>query len=649
MGKRSLALLVAAAACFSAPALAQQRAAENATRSADDAFGVSFGNEKIGLYNERDARGFSPLAASNVRIEGMFFDYRNFMPSRVVSSITIRVGLTAQSYPFPAPTGIADYALRPFQTRNSFSTYLGASTDGVYQLEADWQRVVVPGKFGLSGGFKYSSDDQQIPFSRSNNRMVGIVSRWRPVEDSEYTAFFGWGTNMKTKFTPLVFTSGPFVPPPIEVKFFGQDWTAVDITSRVVGVLGRQKLSDNWTMRAGLFHHSTNGQGTVADLYLNTDQAGMPTTHRVTNELPQDQPSTTGEARLTGVFEGENLRQTLHFTVRGRDNDRTFGGTASASITPIPVGQRVLLPEPVWANGAPSTDAVRQWAAGAQYQLAWRGLGEASIGVQHVDYEKTVTPPAAAATVTRDKPLFVNGSLVWTASKKLSAYASFTQGLEEVALAPENAVNSFEAPPAIHTEQYDVGVRYAVTPRLALVLGYFNVEKPYFNLDASRLYRQLGDETHKGFEISLAGALTDRLNVVAGAVLQKPEVTGEAVTLGLIGPKPVSQPETNLRLNLDYRTPWIEGLSLDIGVTYTGERPATSRTFAELGGKQLDAEAFNMVDIGMRQRFKIGGHTSTFRAQVLNVFDDFAWRVYPSGGFYIGGARKFQMSLATDF
>jgi len=251
--------------------------------------------------------------------------------------------------------------------------------------------------------------------------------------------------------------------------------------------------------------------------------------------------------------------------------------------------------------------------------------------------------------VTRDKPLFVNAALALTVSDRLAAYANFTQGLEEAPLAPENALNAQEAPPAIHTEQYDFGVRYTLTPQLRLVVGYFDVRKPYFNVDPTRLYRMLGDERHRGFEVSLAGKLSDRLNIVAGAVLQKPDVTGEGVRSGLIGPKPVNQAETTLRLNLDYRTPWIEGLSVDAAYAHTGERAATTRQFVELGGRQLNAEALSTLDLGMRYRFRIAGHPSTFRAQALNVFDDFAWRVFPSGAFYVAPARAFQVSLATDF
>ena len=98
--------------CASASAAHAQRADENAVRSADDAFGNSVGSERIGLYSDSDARGFSPVSAGNIRIEGLYIDNPVGFTSRLVAGSTLRVGIAAQGYPFPAPTGLADYALR---------------------------------------------------------------------------------------------------------------------------------------------------------------------------------------------------------------------------------------------------------------------------------------------------------------------------------------------------------------------------------------------------------------------------------------------------------------------------------------------------------------------------------------------------------
>lgn len=113
------ALAAAALLGCAFPACAQ-RADENAVIGADDAFGRSIGAERIGLYNDQEVRGFSPILAGNVRLDGLYYDNQGGMISpRLVQGSTVRVGLTAQGYLFPAPTGVVDYGLRgggPTQT-----------------------------------------------------------------------------------------------------------------------------------------------------------------------------------------------------------------------------------------------------------------------------------------------------------------------------------------------------------------------------------------------------------------------------------------------------------------------------------------------------------------------------------------------------
>ena len=103
--------MLAALAASAAPALAQ-RTDDNAVTQADDAFGKSVGDENIGIYNPFQVRGFSPVDAGNVRIEGLYFDQQANPTQRLVNGSTVHVGISAQGYPFPAPTGIADYELR---------------------------------------------------------------------------------------------------------------------------------------------------------------------------------------------------------------------------------------------------------------------------------------------------------------------------------------------------------------------------------------------------------------------------------------------------------------------------------------------------------------------------------------------------------
>ena len=67
------ALSIAALMLMSQAALAQ-RSSEDAVAEALDAFGTGVGRETIGLYSAGNARGFSPIQAGNLRIEGLYFN-----------------------------------------------------------------------------------------------------------------------------------------------------------------------------------------------------------------------------------------------------------------------------------------------------------------------------------------------------------------------------------------------------------------------------------------------------------------------------------------------------------------------------------------------------------------------------------------------
>src|SRR3546814_14223224 len=90
----------------------QNRSGDNAVTQAEDAFGVSIGRETLGIYSSSNARGFSPSAAGNVRVEGLYFDPVYLLTSILADSVSVKVGLSAQSYPFAAPSGIVDFSLR---------------------------------------------------------------------------------------------------------------------------------------------------------------------------------------------------------------------------------------------------------------------------------------------------------------------------------------------------------------------------------------------------------------------------------------------------------------------------------------------------------------------------------------------------------
>ena len=115
-----------------------QVASKNAVTAASDAFGVTVGLQTIGLYGPMNVRGFNPAQAENLRIEGLYYDQQiTYSNPFLFNRSDIRVGIAAQSYSFPSPTGIVDYKLRTPGDAALFSVLLTRGPLNTTMAEVD--------------------------------------------------------------------------------------------------------------------------------------------------------------------------------------------------------------------------------------------------------------------------------------------------------------------------------------------------------------------------------------------------------------------------------------------------------------------------------------------------------------------------------
>ena len=209
--------------------------------------------------------------------------------------------------------------------------------------------------------------------------------------------------------------------------------------------------------------------------------------------------------------------------------------------------------------------------------------------------------------------------------------------------APANAANRGAVPPAIRTKQIDFGLRYAVTPTLSLVAGVFEIQKPYYNLDDSENYRELGTSSNRGVEMSLTGTVRPGLTLVLGNVLLDQRISGELVENGSIGPRPIGSIRRRSIFNLDWRMGGGTGpLSFDIAVE------ALSARIGNVSNR-LVAPPREMVDLGARYRFSIASARALLRLQVANVLDDYGWQVAANGAFQYSIGRRFPRGIARRY
>jgi len=633
---------VAAAALLCPVAASAQRAADNAVTSADDAFGTTIGDQTVGLYRPTSARGFSPQQAGNIRIDGLYFDQQQDPSDVFVARTVMRVGLGAQSYPFPAPTGIADVQLRrPGNTADGSVTLAFGPYPKSLRADADYATPLVPGKLGAIFGI--SAKQQQLHW-RNTFEQYGLATlfNWTPRDTVDVVAFGEIQHFTNGNAQPFVFSAGAFTPPKFDRSvFYGQDWGYRHRESRNAGIVTVAALGDGWRLRAGAFR-STNEVDPDHNLfYRNVQRDG---TAQVDMYLGRTVfvGSNSGEIRLSRVMiEGER-QHTVHFSVKGRESARVFGGGDTITIGPGRVGAITPLPQPTFAPGPRSRDKVKQATPGVSYVGRWANVGEFSVGAQKTFYRRAIAQPNVAVARTASAPWLYNATVAAFLSENAALYAGYTRGLEESGVAPESAANRGEALPASLTEQVDAGLRYRLGPQITLIAGVFEVKKPFFERDAANIFTEVGDVSHRGAEVSLSGQIIPGLTAVAGAMFLKARVSGGPAASGIIGDVPVARPNRVVSLALQYGPKEWRGFALTTQVNHEGP------VFANRVNT-LKLPSLTTMDAGARYNFQIMEKSASLRFMVQNVTNVWQWQVASSGSLMPSQARRVSLTVVADY
>lgn len=644
--RRAISLSALATVLCAEPALAQ-RASENAVNSADDAFGSSVGLEQTGIYSEQDTRGFSPNKAGNGRIDGIYYDPVGALSARLRYGNTVRVGFAAEEYPFQAPTGIIEYRLRPFPKELGASVGYNLMAFGGYIRELDLRVPLKEGRVALLAGAA-TSDLRQIDGAK--NVAVGFTGRViARIGPAEFAPFVSWARFTENYARPLAIVRDDYLPEiPRKRRYFGQPWANGNYDNHQMGATLKTPLADGLSLRAGLFYAQGNRQENYSDIFVLASPAGL-AGHRLIADPAHDLHSLSGEAQVAWRFGTGKVQHRLIAGFRGRNRVTETGGSDVLDLGVVRYGEPDPRPQPSFRFTEPNFGRVRQSSLMLGYLGRIEGVGRLNLGLQKARYRASFRDARTGVeTLSRDDPWLYNATLGVDLTRTLSVYAGTQAGLEDSGVAPENATNRNEQLPATRTKQVEAGLRWKFAQG-QVAANLFQITKPYFLFDAAGAFTRLGEVRHRGVELSMSGHFGPRFNLLAGAVLMQPRVTGEAIRQGLHGERPTGTPSVYAKVDANYRTDIFGGLTPTATLTYTGPRAAGSRPQASLGGRQLMVDGFAALDLGVRQQFRLGKVPASFRFVVLNVFDAASWKVVAPNTVYAEERRRINLTVTADF
>ena len=232
----------------------QLRAETSNDDSADDAFGRLVGVELIGLYSELRVRGFSLENAGNYRIEGNYFVRASPLPYMIRDGTTVRIGVNALRYDFPAPSGVVEYGLRRAAPGVALNVEAGRRANNGQGADIIGSIGNADSRLGLVAAVSLYPDQRYPNGAGGDYYTGGVVGRWLPdgIRQSHgfrYRIGLGCGSGYRRR-------SGRRVLPP-KVKrgvLRSQSWAKFDQRRQNAGLFGSADLGTDGSLAAEFSH-----------------------------------------------------------------------------------------------------------------------------------------------------------------------------------------------------------------------------------------------------------------------------------------------------------------------------------------------------------------------------------------------------------
>ncbi|EKO3906108.1 TonB-dependent siderophore receptor [Vibrio fluvialis] len=231
----------------------------------------------------------------------------------------------------------------------------------------------------------------------------------------------------------------------------------------------------------------------------------------------------------------------------------------------------------------------------------------------------------------------------------VSLYANYSEALLPGEIAPStnngsDVANAGEVLKPNRSEQYEVGAKYD-NGSYGAVVSLFQISKPSYMYDSNNYYTDNGEQRNRGIELSAFGEPIESVKVLGGVTLIDAEIVKSATTASE-GKQAIGVPKVQANVNIEWATPFVEGLTLEGRTLYTGSQYASA-------DNSLELPSWTRFDLGARYGMKLGDNALTLRARVDNVTDKSYWASaggYPGSNYLVQGApRTFVLSASYDF
>jgi iron complex outermembrane recepter protein len=604
-----------------------------------------------------------PSVASNLQARGINFEARSSyrlngslptinlidLPLEDKERVEVLKGVAAIYYGFVPPSGIVNMTTkRPTLTPINDITLFG-NNHGTVGGHADLSRRFLDDKVGVRINAVEASLNYGIDHVEGSRRLYAVAVDVDPFEnfhvklDAEHIhkkvseiAVIRLPTLTAAQIASGVQLVIPPTPP--NTRNFGDKWMYSDADSNNFLAHADWKFLPNWsvTVEAGESYLNRDRRFPVFQNYNLVTGAGVT---NVTFTNKGEYRNVNYRAEVAGAFQTwllsheisiggtRNVRkQYVPVTNNATNLPQNFYNPITHPEVPMPAARVITNPQKIDDKGFYVFDRIKydEWL-------------EMIVGVRRSIYS-SVSASTGRYSAAENSP---TGGAVIKLRPWLSFYGTYIEGLEEGGVAPLLAANANQVLPPALSSQWEVGVKAEPLDKLLLTLGRFSIERASSFTNANNFFVQDGRTSYEGFEFSATGEITPEWSIFATAMALDAKVIS-ASDKTQIGKRPENTPRFAGSLFVEYRPPYVPGLSVSAGVFHTGARAVNAANQAFIPGYQT-------FDIGARYTTDIYGTDVTFRVNIDNVLDKNYYAATSSSLLATGLPRTGKFSMTARF
>jgi iron complex outermembrane receptor protein len=617
---------------------------------------VEIRNQQGYEVSRPQSRGFQGTVVQNTRLDGMSIIGTTAIPAENLAGIQVLNGLAGSLYGPATPAGVFNYVLkRP--TDSPYASYTqGFDSNSVFTENIDLGGRTPDGKVGYRFNVVHGEGESWAPQSSSNRTLASGALDFhigdRTVVETNFSHYEANITGLPGSFVYFGAPKFPVLPAAVDPTKLGlgQPGAGTDLITNTGLVKLKHEFNNDWNFEiGGLYQDAVRNLFGITNSFV--DNNGNFTVIKNFNAVPHFTIA-SNMASLNGKFDVFGFRNEVSIGTNGFFNGQFSNRNSIAqNLGSSNLADPTLftLP-PVPNNGGQFKSATlsnQTIITGDTFHFNDQWALQSVLSTSFLHSQSWNAAGVVTSQNSADGVVSPMVSLMYKPTEKIMAYAKWANSVEQSDQAPAGTANAnaFLAP--YNDTEYEVGVKYKITPQLLATFALFHMTRPLAEtVTATNVFQVVGTQRNNGAELFLQGDVLPELTVFGGITYIDARLinTGVAATDGRLV---VGVPLFKTDMLFDYHPAIWQGFALTGGVHAEGVR-ATSNINNNF------APSYATFDAGIRFSKTVDKHIITTRFQMLNIGNTFYYSSIADGNIvgspgantaYLGTPRTYLLSL----